>query len=112
VKSTNNPHVCLCSRRADGFAVGKPGNLLWYCDECGPAIAKMVLKMTDKAFDAYEQRAVTAASEAGGEYLDGAGKGDAFDRVTPEEWSEMTVRIIRTFADTIRREVESGVAPF
>ena len=107
-KPFGNPHACFCGRRADGYAVGTLDSLLWFCRQCGPHVSRKVLKMSDREFDIYERNAVAAAAEAGGEVLERAGKGDVFNDVTPEEWSEMTIAIIRAFSETIRMDIERG----
>jgi hypothetical protein len=108
----NNPESCfLCRRRADGVGVGTPKRQGWVCAECGIPLAKEAIKMSDKAFDAFEQRAIQAAGEAAGAYLDSIGKTD-LAQLTAAEWSVFCVTMVRSFGDAIRAEVESGKPPF
>lgn len=115
----DNPESCfICRRRAAGVAVmsgsfrsrsQKPAG--WLCEQCGVALARKAYDMPDKEFDVFEQRAVQAAGEKAGAYLDQLGKTDLAQLSEPE-WSVFCITMIRGFGEAIRAEVESGKAPF
>lgn len=101
----NNPDSCICcARRTDGLAVGRYHRLAWYCNECGPDLARIALQMAQKNMDAVEQRAcLQVAEECGGtESL----------TLTPTELPAFIAHVVKSFADTMRKDLESGGAPF
>jgi hypothetical protein len=97
----NNPESCvLCSRRADGLAVGRPDHLGWYCSECEVELAMRATKAKD--FDIYETRAaVKVADSVGGDLS-----------VPAVELAAFVKWVVDEFAKAIRDEVASGKAPF
>lgn len=100
----NNPEACICcGRRADGLAVGKPQKLGWYCNECGPDLAKAAVAMAQREFDIIEKRAIKAVSDMIGN-----------DPITlePNETPDFLKWMIDEFSQAMRREIESGAAPF
>ena len=100
----NNPEACICcGRRSDGLAVGKPQKLGWYCNECGPDLAKVAVAMAQREFDIIEKRAIKAVSDMIGN-----------DPVTldPKETPDFLKWMIDEFSQAMRREIESGAAPF
>jgi hypothetical protein len=100
----NNPEVCVCcSRRADGLAVGRPQRLAWYCNECGPDLARIALQMAQRNMDTLEQRVcIKVAEECGEEPL----------TIPPNELPAFIAFVVKSFADSMRKELESGGAPF
>ena len=100
----NNPESCVCcSRRADGLAVGRPQRLAWYCVECGPDLARIALQMVQRNMDAVEHRAcVKVAEECGAEPL----------TIQPNELPAFISYVVKSFADTMRKDLENGGAPF
>lgn len=100
----NNPESCICcARRTDGLAVGRPGRLGWYCNDCGPDLARIALQMQNRNFDSLEQRiAEQVAAKAGSDPL----------TIEPAELPAFISWAVKEFADTIRKEVETGGAPF
>jgi ribosomal protein L37AE/L43A len=98
----NNSHACIaCARRSDGLAVGRPQKLGWYCVECGPNIAAKALYM--KNLDAVEQRACEkVAAEAGQEPI----------TLAPEELPAFIAWAVKSFAETMRKDLDQGGAPF
>jgi hypothetical protein len=108
----NNPHVCfICRRRAGPNGVGSPGRQGWLCNACGIPRAKEVMKMSTEAFDEFELRAIDAAGDEAGGYLDDIGKTDLAN-LTPDEWRHFLRTFLRAFETGIRREVERGNPPF
>jgi ribosomal protein L37AE/L43A len=98
-----NPHSCfICSRRSDGLAVGKPDKLAWFCEECGIKLAKEAYSMP-KEFDIFEDRALAriAAKLPPTDFNFPASELPAFLK-----W------MIDDFGEEIRKEIESGKAPF
>lgn len=101
----NNPHVCIsCGRRSDGLAVGRPGRLGWYCLECNVDLARIALEMAgSKNLDAVEQRACLKVAE---------GCGDDAVTLSPQELPAFIAFVVKSFADTMRKDMEEGGAPF
>ncbi|MFK4647197.1 ribosomal protein L37AE/L43A [Bradyrhizobium ottawaense] len=98
----NNSHACIaCARRSDGLAVGRPQKLGWFCLECGPDIARKALYM--KNLDAVEQRACEkVAAEAGQEPI----------TIAPSELPAFIAWAVKEFAETMRKDLDEGGAPF
>jgi nitrogenase molybdenum-iron protein alpha/beta subunit len=108
----NNQHICfICRRRAGCNGVGKPGRQGWACDACGILLAKRAIRMSEEAFDEFEIRAIDAAGDEAGSYLDDIGKTDLAD-LTPDEWRHFLRTFLRAVGSCIRREVEKGTPPF
>jgi hypothetical protein len=99
----NNSESCLCcSRRADGLAVGHPGKLAWYCNQCGPNMAKIALALHERQFDAVEKRAALAVAEAAGGAIE----------VPAAEVPAFVLWVIEQFANCMRQDMASGAPPF
>lgn len=100
----NNPESCIaCARRANGLAVGNPKKLGWYCADCGPDIARTALQMQTRNLDSLEQRTcLKVAEQAGAEPL----------TLTPQELPAFIAWAVKSFADTMRKDLEEGGAPF
>lgn len=101
----NNPDSCICcARRTSGLAVGRPGRLAWYCDDCSPDLARIALQMAqNRNLDAVEQRAcLKVAEECGAEPL----------AIPSAELPAFIAWAVKQFADTMRKDLESGGAPF
>lgn len=99
----NNPESCICcARRTDGLAVGKPGKLAWYCQDCGPDLARVALAMKQRDFDSLEKLAAEKVADAAG--------GDV--NVPAAELPAFIAWAVKEFADTMRKHLESGEAPF
>jgi ribosomal protein L37AE/L43A len=100
----NNSHVCFCcSRRSDALAVGKPSKLAWYCQECGPDLAKKALSMQEKDLDTLEKFCVVKVAEE-------AGEGDV--TITAAELPSFISWAVKSFAETMRKHLDEGGAPF
>jgi len=101
----NNPEVCIvCARRADGLAVGHPRRLGWFCNECGPVLAKKALHMTEhRKFDPFEERA--AASVA-------ALVGTSTITLSQEELAEFITWAVKEFGEALAKEIDAGWPPF
>jgi hypothetical protein len=100
----NNPESCICcSRRADGLAVGRPQKLGWFCRDCGPDLARKALHMDNRTFDTLENLVAEQVAKD-------AANGDV--TLTPKELPEFIRWCVTHFADTMRKHVESGKAPF
>lgn len=100
----NNPDSCICcTRRTDGLAVGRPGKLGWFCNDCGPDLARIALGMQTRNMDAVEQRVcLKVAEECSTEAL----------TIEPAELPAFIAYVVKSFADTIRKDMEEGGAPF
>lgn len=95
--------VC-CARRADGLAVGKPGRLAWYCQECGHDLAKSALAMIKtKELDVYETRACEAVA---------ALCGLTEVRLPADELPQFIAWVIAEFGPALRKQLEGGEPPF
>lgn len=99
----NNPESCIsCARRADGLAVGTPKKLGWFCNECGPDMAKIALAMHARDFDTVERRAASAVAEAAGGALE----------VPADEAPQFVRWVVEQFAENMRKQFEAGAPPF
>lgn len=101
----NNPDSCICcTRRTDGLAVGRPPKLAWYCNDCGPDLARIALQMQTRNLDAVEQRACLKVAEqcSGTESL----------TLQPNELPAFIAYLVKSFADQMRKDLEEGGAPF
>lgn len=108
MKRLDDPEACfLCRRRACGFGVGRR-RIGWVCEDCGAARGTKAMAMTVRQFDEYEVRALAAAGEAAGAYLDGLGRTDV-GALTPAEWMRLLAIVVHGFGDAIRREVARGI---
>ena len=99
----NNPWACgMCRRQADSAAVGRPGHLLWRCDVCGTERAREAFSM-QREFNAFEKRALERVRA---ELMEG-------DLVVPDaELMQFLEWLVNSFGEEIRREIDSGKAPF
>jgi ribosomal protein L37AE/L43A len=100
----NNPDSCICCiRRTDGLAVGRPGKLAWYCRDCGSDLARKALYMDNRNMDAVEQRAcLKVAQDCGSDVI----------TIEPDELPAFIAYVVKSFADTMRKDMEEGGAPF
>lgn len=98
----NNSHSCIaCARRSDGLAVGNPKRLGWFCTECGPDLARKALYMRN--LDSVEQRVCEkVAEQAGAEPL----------TLNPQELPAFIAWAVKEFAETMRKDLDEGGAPF
>lgn len=96
-----NHQACIvCSRRADGMAVGTPDRLGWYCEICGPERAKEALQ--DRKFDQIEQRAAKRVAALCGTSIS----------LEPSELPDFIVWVVSEFAKAMRTEVKGDGVPF
>lgn len=101
----NNPDSCICcTRRTDGLAVGRPGRLAWFCSDCGPDLARIALQMQNRNLDAVEQRACLKVAEE-------ASSTEPLT-ISPAELPAFIAWAVKSFADTMRKDLEQGGAPF
>jgi ribosomal protein L37AE/L43A len=108
----NNSECCfVCRRRAAGIGVGKPGQQGWLCMTCDINLAKEAYHMSGRDFDVFERRALKAAGETAGAYLDEIGKTDLAS-LDEAQWLHFLERVVTAFGDAVRAEVQSGKAPF
>lgn len=99
----NDEHVCgVCRRRAHGLAVGKPGRALWFCDACGPSLARTIMNASPQSFDAIERDALDRVLEQLPDTIE----------VAPEDRHEFVTWIIREFGAGMRKAAADGHAPF
>lgn len=110
MKSLGNRDVCfVCRRRADGLGVGSERRIGWMCQHCADGGYGMkAYAMTNRQFDEYEGRALVAAGQMAGAYLDAIGRTD-LAALTPKEWTEFCRTMVLGFGDSIRREVGRGI---
>lgn len=109
--------ACFCCRRRDegglgGFigAYGKNNRLVWSCLD-HMHLAKKALRMPREALDLYEQKALRAAGQMAGAYLDSLGKTD-LTQLTELEWIAFLRIILDTFGTDLAARLESDEAPF
>jgi hypothetical protein len=101
----NNPQSCIaCARHSSGMAAGKQGWLGWFCDECGPVLARKVLFMKD--LDSFE----TAACRKVAAEIYSNHEGDLL--ITRDELPAFIGWVVKEFAECMRKQVEDGEAPF
>lgn len=67
--------------------------------------------MPSKDLDAYEQKAVEAAGQHAGEYLDEIEKTDLAE-LSEDEWKEFLRRIVVGFEHNMRHMITTNEAPF
>lgn len=103
VRVLNNDQVCsVCRRRAHGLAVGKRDRAAWFCEPCGPSLARTILHMPQDQFDGIERDAIDAILEQLPETI-----------TVPDAERAMFIGwIIDTFGTEIRKAAENGSAPF
>ena len=101
----NNPESCICcARRSDGLAVGRPNQLGWYCNECGPDLAKIALKMAAKReLDIYERRACAQVAEL---------CGTSEITLNKDELADFIAWAVTEFGTEIRKQIDGNEAPF
>lgn len=92
----------VCRAQSQGLAVGEPGRLGWYCEECGPERAERIVKMKEGALNKLEQDAVMRLLEDLPETI----TVPAGERVLFIEW------IIAEFGKNVRRELDANTPPF
>ncbi|KAB1068890.1 DUF6511 domain-containing protein [Methylobacterium planeticum] len=109
-KHLDNAESCfVCRRRADGLGVNQGNRIGWLCQQCADGGYGMkAIRMSARSFDEYEARAVMAAGERAGAYLDDIGQTD-LAKLDPANWAEFCKILIEGFGDAIRREVGKGV---
>lgn len=115
---TTNPAdggICFCCRRRDDgigyLKQGRPLKIIWSCDDHITLLRK-ALAMSQRDFDIYEQRAIDAAGNDAGQYLDEIGKSD-LATLSQEEWKTFCGRMIRSFGeDLAKRLANHEEAPF
>lgn len=105
----DNPESCfVCRRRADGLGVGTT-RIGWLCQQCADGgYGAKAYAMPDRQYDEYENRALVAAGDQAGAYLDSLNETD-LGRLRPEEYRVYCRTLIDAYGDAIRREVGKGV---
>jgi hypothetical protein len=104
VSRINNPQSCIvCARHSSGMAAGKQGWLGWFCDECGPVLARKALFVKD--LDSFE---ISACQKVAAEIADD----DEHVLIQREDLTEFISWVIKRFAEVMRKTVEDGEAPF
>jgi hypothetical protein len=109
----HHPATCfVCGRRPSGFGYApsdrKP--IAWACMDHLKE-ARMAYHFPTTALDAFEQRALQAAGEDAGEYLDGIGKTD-LATLTGEQWLIFTKLLLERFGTHMRDQIDKNGAPF
>lgn len=111
------PTLCGCCRgRASniGYTPHDRRPIMWLCEEskCIQAGEK-VYHMKDTAFIPCEARAVDAAVEAGGMYLEDIARADTpLTAMTPEEYRAFVERIIDSHRLALQKELTTLNAPY
>ena len=84
----------------------------WVCDDpkCIP-LAKVVYHMTTKDLTYHEVRAVVAASDKAGAFLDSIGKTDLAS-LTETEWLKLWQTFLKEYSADMRERITSHAAPF
>jgi hypothetical protein len=101
---------CVCRRRDDGLAVARGRAFHWTCEAHVP-LAKRIASMPRKKLDNFEQKALRAAGDQAGAYLDSIGKTDlaTLDEV---QWVAFLRKVVDGFGDALEAELSSDEAPF
>ncbi|AWN43145.1 DUF6511 domain-containing protein [Methylobacterium durans] len=109
-KHLDNSESCfVCRRRADGLGVNQGNRIGWLCQQCADGGYGMkAIRMSARSFDEFEARAIAAAGDAAGAYLDSVGQTD-LAKLHPANWRVFCETLITSFGDAIRREVGKGV---
>jgi hypothetical protein len=110
--------VCGRGSRGYGFrdpvpAPGKPNTLYRACSLLCLDVIYHRWKMGEPMFNLthYEERAIDAASDAAGEYLERIGKTDLAS-LTPNEWLGFLKTVFVTSTATIQRLTDEDAVPF
>lgn len=109
---------CFCCRRRDDGMLGgyvakwddKPSRLLWSCRD-HIHLARKYLAMPRAELDLYEQKALTDAGNAGGQYLDSIGTTDLAS-LTELEYVTFGRTFLDTFGKSLAKRLASHEAPF
>lgn len=106
---TPNPDSCtICRRHAIGIAVGPANAPKWLCAECVVLVGE-IRKL--KSLDPYEEIAVGDCVDAIGEWLADIDKTDLAE-FGPDEQRYLVELTVRSFGDSLRRQLRAGAAPF
>jgi hypothetical protein len=91
--------VCVvCGKPDDGVGVEFPGlrrRAAWLCKEHRPLAGKLST-MSKADLDSMEEKALTAAGNAGGRYLDQIGQTD-LDHITKPQYRRYCLIVVMTF---------------
>lgn len=112
----------ICKRRHHnlGYAPNDRAPIKWVCKEClytkvitaggEQPLIKKVYHMPRRELDHYEEQALEAGGNAGGEYLDELGKTD-LAALEDYEWREFLRRVFVGYADGMRK-LAAGEVPY
>ena len=103
------PADCFACKRCASLGIGKT-KIQSICWECAQ-VAEELRLMKRPALDRIEQNALVAAGDAGGQFLDEVGQTD-LAALAPEDYAEYVRTVVLTFGDSVREQVQSGIAPF
>lgn len=107
--ATPMPDSCtICRRRPIGIAVGTATVPKWLCAECVQLVGE-IRKL--KNLDAYEEVAVGDTVDRLGEWLGDIDKTDLCE-FTAEEQRTLVELTVKSFGDSLRRQIREGGAPF
>lgn len=103
------PCFC-CRRRDDGIGAMRGRRIVWSCND-HIHLAQGALSMPKRELDTLEQRALSAAGDAAGAYLDRIGKTDlaSLDEV---QWVTFLRTVVDTFGADLAERLSSHEAPF
>ena len=103
------PDSCtICRRRPLSLAVGSAKDPKWLCAECVQLVGE-IRKL--KNLDAYEEIAVGDSVTCIGEWLGDIDKTELAD-FTEEEQRYLVELTVKSFGDSLRRQIREGGAPF
>lgn len=109
-RDSRDPTTCfVCARHAHGIGLGAfKSDPQYLCVEC-----MMLLDEVSKvrSFDPYERKAIDMAGEKAGAYLDSIDKFD-LSALSEDEWNVFLRNVIGGFADSLRKVIKDGEAPF
>ena len=108
----------VCRRAEEGAGYSTPGRhrqpsparITWVCNR-DIGFAKTVHNMAKETLTRIEERALEAAGDAGGAYLDALGKTD-LAALTKPEWINFIERMIDGFGASMRDQLAAYEAPF
>lgn len=103
----------LCRRRDDGVGFLTGGFNKKFVPSCLDHIAlgKLVFDMPRKEFDHYEQDALLAAGDAGGEFLANLGETD-IAKLDEVQFVAFTKTVITAFGTELEKRLQSMEPPF
>lgn len=112
--TATQPSVCsICGRRC--FATGvlvshRPIKFAWGCVD-HLSVLERAKTVQQRTYDHWEMKAIEAAGDDAGAYLDKIGKTD-LGQLTGEEWAEFCRTMCLAFGPRLAQIISSDEAPF